>query len=327
MEMERRGDPPDGEEDGGEVSDTAPLMSGKKQLKSTICCKRNKLLFLIFLAAGLLLVVLLVAAVIAPIVHIAKVQKHQPWMDVRLSRNILPQEYDITLEPNLDTFIVLGSVNISCDVESESGIQHIILHIRDMDIQTPRVTQHRKQLPIHKHFSYPDNEFYVLTLSDPLQMGPANIFLQFSYRLSDQLHGFYRSSYLNSASEKRYLATSHMEPNHARMAFPCFDEPSFKANFTIHVTHDPRYWAASNMPPISTTPAHTVAGSQERRSESGLVTTHFQTTPKMSTYIVAFIVSDFLCINDSVDNGRVEVRSHCITSAVVIGAGIEWNPF
>jgi len=111
------------------------------------------------------------------------------------------------------------------------------------------------------------------------------------------------------------------------MAFPCFDEPSFKANFTIHVTHDPRYWAASNMPPISTTPAHTVAGSQERRSESGLVTTHFQTTPKMSTYIVAFIVSDFLCINDSVDNGRVEVRSHCITSAVVMGAGIEWNPF
>ena len=318
MEMQLKGDPPDGETDGSDVSDTSPLMSKKN---STNYCSQNKLLCFIFQVAGFLLAGLVLAAVIAPLVHTFKVQKPQPWTNVRLQRNILPQEYDINLVPNLDTFVVSGSVNISCDVVSGTGTQHIIVHIRDMDIQSPSVTQQGKQVPIHDHFSYPTNEFYVFTLSDPLQVGPANIHLQFSYHLSHELEGFYRSSYMSSPSEKRYLATSQMEPNNARMAFPCFDEPSFKANFTIHVTHDPRYWAASNMPPISTTPAQTVAGSRERRSESGLVTTHFQTTPKMSTYIVAFIVSDFLCINDSVDNGRVEVRS--LHQHDVIRAGIE----
>lgn len=75
---------------------------------------------------------------------------------------------------------------------------------------------------------------------------------------------------------------SHFEPAHARKVFPCFDEPSFKASFTISITHDPQYYALSNMPR-----ARLVT------RKDGLVEEHFAPSVNMSSYLVAFAVVDF----------------------------------
>ena len=80
----------------------------------------------------------------------------------------------------------------------------------------------------------------------------------------------------------RMLAVSHFEPAHARKAFPCFDEPSFKASFTISIIHDPQLYALSNMPR---------ARLVTRKDE--LVEEHFLPSVNMSTYLVAFAVVDF----------------------------------
>ena len=75
---------------------------------------------------------------------------------------------------------------------------------------------------------------------------------------------------------------SHFEPAHARKVFPCFDEPSFKASFTISITHDPQYYALSNMPRVRLV-----------NRKDGLVEEKFAPSVNMSSYLVAFAVIDF----------------------------------
>jgi len=86
--------------------------------------------------------------------------------------------------------------------------------------------------------------------------------------------------------------SSQFEPVKARRAFPCFDEPAMKATFEIQVKHDDSMRAISNMPVIS---------SQSVGSDGfyNWIETKFNKTLKMSTYIVALIIADYNCIENS----------------------------
>lgn len=61
------------------------------------------------------------------------------------------------------------------------------------------------------------------------------------------MYGFYKSSYILNTNTI-YLATTQFQPTYARRAFPCFDEPAFKAVFNIYLTYPSEYNALSNMP-------------------------------------------------------------------------------
>ena len=215
-----------------------------------------------------------------------------PWGSVRLPDDVTPSHYDVNLNVNLETFSVAGSINITCTVKSETS--YVLVHAKDMDIG-PEVhvqTQDLSAVQSAGKFQL-ENEFYVLELSTKLQPGTVYIHLPFSYTLRDDLSGFYKSSYVNNLGQERFLATTQFEPTDARKAFPCFDEPALKANFTMHITHDSTRHAVSNMPLESVT-----------ANSDGTMTTHFETSVRMSTYLVAFIVSDFICVNDSITEGR-----------------------
>lgn len=212
-----------------------------------------------------------------------------PWADVRLQSSIIPETYDINLTVDLDKFLVMGSVRIVCAVTD--SIDYIGVHTKAMNITNHVVSSGGKMVE-HSEVLYPENEFFILNLTQPLEAGAIIVALEFNYTLGDYLAGFYRSAYANEDGEKQYLATTQFESTDARRAFPCFDEPGLKANFTLHVTHHSRYRAWFNMPPLS----------RSEEDSRGFVTTDFGTSVKMSTYLVAFIVSDFECVNETISS-------------------------
>ena len=113
--------------------------------------------------------------------------------------------------------------------------------------------------------------------------------------LNNELRGFYLSK-----TAKRNYAVTQFESTDARRAFPSFDEPAFKATYDVTLVVDAGDTAISNTPIESDTPG----------PAEGKHTLKFFTTPKMSTYLVAFLVGDFQCTTGASDG--VAIRS-CAT--------------
>lgn len=128
----------------------------------------------------------------------------------------------------------------------------------------------------------------------------AKLEIKFTGQLNDKMAGFYRSTYKRADGSKGILATSQMEPTDARRAFPCFDEPLLKAKFTVTLIADKKLTCLSNMD---------VASEKEILSQLSGTTkkaVHFNTSPLMSTYLVAFIVGELNYIESR--DFRVPVR-------------------
>lgn len=80
----------------------------------------------------------------------------------------------------------------------------------------------------------------------------------------------------NTPNSRRYLATTHFEPTYARSAFPCFDEPQFKARFRVSIFRDRFHIALCNMPITNTEDAGFYMG-------RGLVSTQKPFTSKSAS--------------------------------------------
>lgn len=128
----------------------------------------------------------------------------------------------------------------------------------------------------------------------------AQLEMTFTGELNDKMAGFYRSTYKNKDGSDGIMATSQMEATDARRAFPCFDEPALKAEFTITLIADKHLTCLSNMDVASE------ADITSEVTKTAKKAVKFNRSPKMSTYLLAFIVGELNYIET--DKFRLPVR-------------------
>ncbi|HEY9785474.1 MAG TPA: M1 family metallopeptidase [Candidatus Obscuribacterales bacterium] len=198
----------------------------------------------------------------------------------RLPRTFLPLKYDLEITPDLKGATFSGIETIT--VEAREPASAIVLNALDLEISSATVKgKDGKRLTGEVSFDR-ESERAEITFSSPLQPGTCELTLAFKGVLNDKLHGFYRSVYKDAKGKECIIAVTQFEPTDARRAFPCFDEPDFKATFKVRLIVDKGLTAISNAPVEKTTPL----------KDGKKIEVAFKETMKMSTYLVAFVVGE-----------------------------------
>ncbi|XP_063593106.1 aminopeptidase N-like [Penaeus indicus] len=224
--------------------------------------------------------------------------------DVRLPRSLKPLHYLVKLQPFINgNFSLIGYMEVQIEVLEPTS--NITLHISDIITKNDTVKVYtsdqaqRRGLRIKKHEYDHGRQFYIAHLRKELQKGKKYILsMEFLGYLNDEMHGFYRATYKDVAGNTRNVAATHFQPTAARKAFPCFDEPALKSTFEIHLARESWMTTLSNMPIADTVPVE---------GQEGWVWDRYEKSVPMSTYLVAFIVSDYVQINSTM-NDRVAFR-------------------
>jgi aminopeptidase N len=207
----------------------------------------------------------------------------------RLPRDVTPEHYGLAITPNLEDATFAADETIAVTVQSSTS--NVVLNAAEVTFETITIAQDRQEQTARVSASAA-REQVTLHVSRPLRPGPARIHIVYKGTLNDQLRGLYLSK-----TEKRRYAVTQLEATDARRMFPCFDEPAFKATFSLTVVIDASDHAISNGAIVSDTPG----------PAPGKHTIVFDTTPKMSTYLVALAVGDFVCREGSADGIPIRV--------------------
>ncbi|KAK7475553.1 hypothetical protein BaRGS_00033186, partial [Batillaria attramentaria] len=211
----------------------------------------------------------------------------------RLPPNLKPIYYDLEIKPDFygndpSTFSFTGHVTIH--LECISPTNEIVLNSKNLSIakSTIRVTEKASGAfsEVMSVDLEDDTEVMVIKVKEELGGGKQyTVEIQFEGPLTDDLAGLYLSSY-KRGNQTVYLATTQFESPDAREAFPCFDEPALKAHFNVTILRRPALVSLSNTQ---------IARTEDRGD--GWMADVYETTPKMSTYLLAIIVCDFGFIN------------------------------
>jgi aminopeptidase N len=207
----------------------------------------------------------------------------------RLPTSVSPEHYDLSFVVDLAHERFEGTETIRVQVATPTPrvvLNAADIQFREVTIGTGAAAQKAVVALDEKA------QTATLTVPTPLARGPAEIHIRYGGILNDQLRGFYISK-----TKNRKYAVTQFESTDARRAFPCFDEPSFKATFAVTMTIDRGDIAISNGKVLSDTPGPSITQH----------TLKFATSPKMSSYLVAMAVGDFKCLDGAADNIPIRI--------------------
>lgn len=209
----------------------------------------------------------------------------------RLTDTFTPEHYDLSINLERTDRKFTGSVTISGKTITSN--QPIKLHAKDLTITTAAIDS--------TPAIYTSGDHDEISISiDELSAGDHSVSVTFEGIITDQMHGLYPCYYDVDGVKKELLATQ-FESHHAREVFPCIDEPAAKATFDLQLTTELEQTVLSNMP-IKT-----------QTVDSDLQITTFDTTPRMSTYLLAFVVGELQRTTGTTKSG-VEVNIYATTA-------------
>jgi puromycin-sensitive aminopeptidase len=199
----------------------------------------------------------------------------------RLPATVTPDRYELRLTPDLSAATFAGEEKISLQVHEPA--RQIVLNSAELEFKSVFVRGPNGAIIRGEAVLDDENEQASLRFAQELNPGRWELELSFAGILNDKLHGFYRSTYKNASGQEKPLVSTQFESTDARRAFPCWDEPAFKAVFQVTLVVDDGLTAISNARIIRET-VLTGTGKKE---------VVFAESMKMSTYLVAFIVGEF----------------------------------
>jgi len=215
-----------------------------------------------------------------------------------LPANVVPRHYDLSITPNLKEFVFSGTVRIDLDVVTSTD--NIELHGLDVVINSAQVTlpdgstigtgaaalisltgSTGATTKVHKCEGVVSNteDTIAIKFASALPVGKASLTLTYDGELNNKMCGFYRAKAMLDGKEE-YMAVTQHEPTDCRRTMPCFDEPALKATFDVTLIVPSDYTALSNMPV-----------KEEKGVDGGKKEVKFDTTPPMSTYLLAMVVA------------------------------------
>lgn len=203
----------------------------------------------------------------------------------KLHDQFQPSMYTLNLDLNEESMRFSGTVIITGKLLSEGG--SIELHAKDLKITTAAVNDRPTTWSLH------DND--VLSLKSPFSSSADAITVEIAFtgKITDSMHGVYPCYFTESGKRKKLLATQ-FESHHAREVFPCVDEPAAKAVFELSLETEKDSIVLSNMPLTS----------EESRPHDRKVS-HFEPTPIMSPYLLAFVAGDMVSVEAKTKRGIV----------------------
>ncbi|HTH52358.1 MAG TPA: M1 family metallopeptidase [Edaphobacter sp.] len=205
----------------------------------------------------------------------------------RLPSGVHPEHYSLTLTPDLKDATFSGEETI--DVVLDAPSKTITLNAAEIKFLSVKAGSQTAEVS-------EDKSKEQATFTFPQELAAGKVALKISYTgiLNDKLRGFYLSK-----TKSRNYAVTQFEPTDARRAYPSFDEPALKATYDITLVIDSGDTAISNTEIVSDKPG----------PMAGKHTVSFATTPKMSTYLVAFLVGDFKCTEGKADGVPIRACS------------------
>uniref|UniRef100_A0A6A7FYW6 Aminopeptidase n=1 Tax=Hirondellea gigas TaxID=1518452 RepID=A0A6A7FYW6_9CRUS len=208
---------------------------------------------------------------------------------LRLPTQVQPINYKIKLQPYVGiNNTVDGHVEI--EIRALRAISRIRLHMTKIFIKPRGIklisTDNSESIAIRGTKKEPRRDFITIRLRDRLVASSTyTLIIDFTSKLNYEPKGFYTSTYWEQDDRQRYVAATQFWPALARNSFPCFDEPALKATFDVFLARQEHMTALSNMPLLESTPIP---------QQPGWYWDQFATTVPMSTYLVAFLITEFL---------------------------------